>query len=771
MNSIESLGFSDDWWPGGDNGWSYDLPDELSPKSVDKILGGEVVAGVLKVLTTEKLSKPEKASIVSLSDSIVDGYNSSFSHEDIDSSLTNIIDDKQEEAGAKMNSEKLQQARKLFCAMLMDSSMYIPDIKRKFFSSSDDAASRCGGISDYIELLAIADRSEVDPACVDSISGEIIEMNSWSDHNEFNDLLGKADPIKQLHLLPYLYRLSKYCDDSFKEGYGHKTLRYLFDSFNNLSSDKNTAPLVKIVSESYSKEIYDWVHLGWVDVGDDKDITDAKSEDEEYEQQKIHEKFPFFGSAWHLTEIAPNVAGIVKKGQISFISDIHSNGMELLDFDSQNNPFGIDEEEAFLLRSAHTPKVKRLINDKLGLDITKIPLKPQTKLLKYMAKADDGRFDALCNTMKKVSNTYIRRRLAENFVATDFGEDFGDSLLDIANSERISEKELEKILNEIDSCRDSIQKISDFYKDFDDKFAREYARAANERLTDSLEVFRAIARSGEARADLRFAGEGKFDYEKALEALEYEAKSLKIISGTLGDVASKKEGAFAEIVLTPDEFKQRTMYNFYSPDHGYVLLYTRPEGWGNFDPMVEYGKNGKDNVGVEASISLIANPTDPFSLPNPFRPDSRAVKNPNFYDADKMNKVSAIRLDREGRKPDEPFNAPDRDPINKLGTISVDLAAIGDREDTPSGKIARLFSAGNALRALRNGGDFTLNHNTRWFDQDRYGTADGFKELVEYVDQMAREWCDSCPPKDDEGFKGAKRAASRRRGRIVRGVA
>ena len=79
-------------------------------------------------------------------------------------------------------------------------------------------------------------------------------------------------------------------------------------------------------------------------------------------------------------------------------------------------------------------------------------------------------------------------------------------------------------------------------------------------------------------------------------------------------------------------------------------------------------------------------------------PNRRNLREPNYYDPQTMDKVSAIRLDREGRAPGMAPDDPQRDPISPEGMISVDLAAIGDRADTPSGKIARLFSVGNKLR-------------------------------------------------------------------------
>ena len=134
-----------------------------------------------------------------------------------------------------------------------------------------------------------------------------------------------------------------------------------------------------------------------------------------------------------------------------------------------------------------------------------------------------------------------------------------------------------------------------------------------------------------------------------------------------------------------------------------------------------------------------------------------------------MDKVSAIRLDREGRAPGMAANDSSRDPINPVGMVSVDLAAIGDRADTPSGKIARLLSVGGKLREEASGVDSSLNHNTRWFDQDSYGTADGFRDLVGYVDKMALKWCsESKPGREVESFT---RKMKQKLGKTARRVA
>ena len=284
-----------------------------------------------------------------------------------------------------------------------------------------------------------------------------------------------------------------------------------------------------------------------------------------------------------------------------------------------------------------------------------------------------------------------------------------------------------------------------------------------------------LSLSGNIFANLGdYFGKAQFDYNSAIEALAYESKSLSIISDTITDVKNGEKDAFAEVVLQPSETRTRTMYNFYSPNHGYALLYTRPEGAiGAFDPAFEYGKTSSRysqfarNSGVEASISFIANPENPFALPNPIRP--AFVKEPG---KDILDKVSAIRLDREGRAPGSSAQNPERDPISKIGTISVDLAAINDGPDTPSGKIARLITVGNLLRQQKRGTNYSLNHNTGWFDQNVYGTATGFKSLVDHIDALATTWCKECPPRsaNAESFYQLVHRRNRKRGAHVTSV-
>lgn len=444
---------------------------------------------------------------------------------------------------------------------------------------------------------------------------------------------------------------------------------------------------------------------------------------------------------------------------------------------------GLDQESAYLLQVTYDSSlsgVKSLIEQEIGnIDLASLPLDAQVQLLKYMTEADNQRFQRLSQTMKEIDSD-LRPILAESYLAASFGEDFGDALLDIANSKILNTEQVKEILLKIKNCRESISGIASIFDDFDNgTFSSQYSRAANERLTDALTVFRQISKDGTAEADLDWAGHPEFTFDSAMDALTYETESLEIINGTLQDISAGKDGAFAELILRPDRKSaknNRSVYSLYSPSHGYTLLYTRPEGSHSFNPALEYGKNRSryipesNNAGVEASISFITNPTNPFSLPNPFRPDNTSQQG----NTAKLNKVSAIRLDREGRTLEMPPDDPSRDAINPEGICSIDLAAIGDPATTPSGKIARLLSVGGKIRAKKNGTESSLNHNTKWFNQAQYGSAEGFYKLVTYLDDIFIDWCNKHNPDNNDPHSFAyqmKLAMGHRAGRISKKIA
>lgn len=583
--------------------------------------------------------------------------------------------------------------------------------------------------------------------------------------SERTSVLLNSPPIKQLKFLSILIKHASYDElPEFPSDVGG-TLQQIIKS-------EKSAPLVKLGAE-YLADV----------IGDaDDDYMFGYDYDEDYkyekedEQDKLREKFPNLPGVFSIRKIAPDAAICGKclgtpDGKV-VILDGEVGNREMLDlpdgFDEalvNKSDIGLDDDTAILLDTVYDREssIKEMIDEKLELDLTEIPLETQVQLLKFMTEAGDARFERLCGTLKN-SDKDKREMILNNFVRVrDFGYDYGDMLLEVANSENISGEQFNEIISKFDSCQKSIEQTTKLYAGFDGgEFAKQYKRAASERLADAVVVFSEIAKKGIAEADLGWAGDAVFDYDSAIEALGYEEKSLRIISGTFNDVISGVDGSYVEVVL-PYESDQaqtrRTLYNFFSPNYGNFLLYTRPEGSHSLGSLIEYGKRSNKydeqsgNTGVEASISMIVNPIDPFLLPNPFRPEEKSDGLPYSNDP-KLQKVSAIRLDREGRTLEMAANDPNRDTIAENGSVSVDLAAINDRDDTPSGMIARLLSVGNQIRAKNTGQESTLNHNRKWFNQEKYGTSEGFEKIVNYIDKNILRLAAVYPPKKGQEFFG-----------------
>ena len=744
----------------------------------------EAAQNVVPYLTLDKLNEHEILDLSVLARKCVDAVKQGeFSSNVFDGveKIANIVAELTGEADkGNLITPKLGQARKLFCANLLNALQNEDDaskwqIYEAFFGMSPSFASYCGGLSGTLELLTISERTPAN-LCTDALYSEAIYDYSFTEQNDFKKILEQSSPVRQLRLLPIYNNVALKCDLGI---YNNVVPTKVGEALTSLKNSENTTPLVKLAAESVDTNISDWFGAEWISIdANDPEYAEllerkeARRMEVQQEQEALHAQFPNLPNDQTLTIVAPGIAAtFISDGTISVLSDQKGQMASLLDY-SKENPFGINQETAALIGAAHNSDTKNLIEEKTKIKLERVPLDAQIQFLKFMTTADNKRFDRLCSALSGI-NENLRLKLAENFVAADFGAGFGDSLLEIAESRQLNDAEKQRIFDTISSCRESIGKITELYAGFDGgEFQGQFARATNERLTDAITVFSEIAKSGSAEADLGSKGRSKFDFAMAIEALEFERKSLEIIGGTLEDVSSGHKGAFAEVVLHPDASSDqlrlmRTMYNFYSPQHGYVLLYTRPEGSHSFDNDVEYGKShGASNIGVEASISFIVDPTakePPFKLLSPFKPNPRSVMDFEKF-GNPENKVSAIRLDREGRAPGRPANALERDPINEKGMISVDLAAINDGEDTPSGKIARLISVGNKLRGDILGKDSTLNHNTNWFDQAKYGTGAGFKKLVEYVDEAVAEWCRERSPDSEveESFTYLYREAGRK---------
>lgn len=710
-------------------------PDTKDLTNNESILSSTVAKKVLPYLTLDLLSEQEKTEIIRLSNAFFDSVQKHGLLHNHNIGIRSFVDHHTKDDNKQQSFRN--EAYKLFagcflehlnsekCLVDKNDAVALALCHNHIFSSCE--------FEGQLELLSISERSDKLTIPTRLLYRTMIEDERFreKDENAFLEVLKKASPIKQLQLLPVMGECKQFCRND-----GQKTRddfkKTLLDFWKHLGTTPDEAKKTKIID----------------------DITNLKTNDEAM-IENIESAFDFLLLDKKTTPLIRMLANELKNAPSDSII-----------YNKRYTFDGYDAYEADLLNTARHSMINKKINEKIGLNLTDISLDAQVQLLKFMTEAGDTRFNSLCSALHNVKPE-LRLKLAENFLATDFGDDFGDSLLTIASSESLSDEDKERVLDSISSCRESISSITSLYQEIDDgEFAKEYTRAANERLTDAIMAFSQIAENGSATADLGWAGNISLNYDDAIKALEYEMKSLEIISGTFSDVTSGVKGAYAERFMSPDESHNRSFYNLFSPNHGYVLLYTRPEGAGEFDPSTEYGKyrnpySEEDNVGVEASISMIVDPIEPFELPVPYRPTKRVFRmlgeNNNLITR-MMNKVSAIRLDREGRAPNSNPNDTGRNPTNPIGTISVDLAAILDGEDMPSGKIARLFSVGNKLRAEKRGeSEFSLNHNTNWFNQDRYGTSDGFSKLVDYLDSQMAMLCAIHPPKLREGFTGSKR--------------
>lgn len=81
----------------------------------------------------------------------------------------------------------------------------------------------------------------------------------------------------------------------------------------------------------------------------------------------------------------------------------------------------------------------------------------------------------------------------------------------------------------------------------------------------------------------------------------------------------------------------------------------------------------------------------------------------------------------------EPADSDRRDPTRKDGLISVDVSSGMGKSDTLPVRIGRLIAAGNRIRARRIGTEDSLHHNTKYFDQEKYGDGDGSAYLARSV--------------------------------------
>jgi hypothetical protein len=366
------------------------------------------------------------------------------------------------------------------------------------------------------------------------------------------------------------------------------------------------------------------------------------------------------------------------------------------------------DEELRTFQEVHRPELRAYLEWQMGgIKFEDIDMQTQIRLLHFASHADTDRFYRLLDGTGGLDEK-SRPQFLETFLATEFGDDFGESILTI--NEKLPEEVAVEVFDMAGEYRKQSKKFASWFASYDPGFAKATERAMNERLTDSLVALETLAVGG--KLDAQLGPGGHFELSSAQEALEI----MRLQKGAMQTIQDVITDPHVETSHVTEENGKFMMYRFVSEAHGQALLYVRPEGAKGYDSRFEYG----NEQGVEASISFIANPVDPHDLLTEKDPDG-----------------VSIRFDREGRKTDESPFSEDRDPTRHDGSISLDMSSILGKEGTPGARIGKFIAAGNVLRAAKNGGFEALNHNNNHFDQEKYGTTDGFAGLANYIMRQA----------------------------------
>lgn len=265
------------------------------------------------------------------------------------------------------------------------------------------------------------------------------------------------------------------------------------------------------------------------------------------------------------------------------------------------------------------------------------------------------------------------------------------------------------------------QRVSQWFKGHDKYFGMAFRKAFQERVADGLFAVAEVARTGSLAMDVS-PGKGQDrpnhrPHNISVESVADATQILQQLHATLkqqNNIITDTESVVTKVADSPGNF---TMYRYVSPQYGQALLYIRPEGAKGYDPALEYGTAR----GIEASISFITNPDDPHAYLDPYK-DKGGV---------------SIRFDREGRGMAESPFSDRRDPTREDGIISLDVSSLMGSEDSTGVRIGRFIAAGNALWAQQVHSANSLHHNTRYFDQEKYGSREGFADLAHHVMKMA----------------------------------
>lgn len=373
-----------------------------------------------------------------------------------------------------------------------------------------------------------------------------------------------------------------------------------------------------------------------------------------------------------------------------------------------------DEDELFETAQAYhllagNLQTRNILEEALDVRFDTLTVDDQILLGKLLMHATPGQMKGIGSQGSDVLKNVAR--------TLEFGKDYGNAIRFIA--EHAPTKEASKIFETVNAFREHSAKFAGLFDDFDPALAKATEQAMNERLTDSLYSVEKMANEGSLEVDVAphrsspdYKNDGRFmakedSIEDGIYLLEHTKKTPELVANilTAPDVVVSKaaEGAVGSFA----------MYRLVSETHGQALVYLREYGAEKYDRDFEYGNRD----GVEASASFMVDPADPHR-------HLSVGKDPNAV---------SLRFDRQGFAVDEAHSIEERSPIREKGSISLDISSgMGNPKSLPV-RIGRFIAAGNLLRAKEVGSAESLHHNMNGFDQEKYGSVEGFAEIPRYI--------------------------------------
>ncbi|MFZ1257892.1 MAG: hypothetical protein WAQ25_00270 [Candidatus Saccharimonas sp.] len=589
-----------------------------------------------------------------------------------------------------------------------------------YFSTSDQLTNFTGTYSDALELFALAQRSQIGRTMSSVMVSGLVYNGTYGDITHSLERAWKVQSDVEGHLA-VLRTYNQLLIAAENEPYPTESMQNsIKKQLQSIAAGEGSAFASIVANHSLAqvahRENEEWVFLDELPVAEQTRLLALHKQYEsqrEQEQQVLHAAFPQLRADAELYRIAADACAEVDQEKLGRIVTVDGGEMNLHTPETTGTlPHVCGDAE--LLQEAHQPDVIEVIALEAGIDIRTLSLDSQLKFFRFMAEADRSRYDRLCVMMRTRPDTN-RLIFAEAFLATQFGDDHGDAILTIA--ETLSAEQSARIFETVNALRVRTAEYASVFSQIDPNFSAAAEKAFNERITDALTAIREVAQQGSLHEDVAphrhradYVHTGQFDIR--IKSID---EAIEILQGLEASFAAMHNIITAddlEVTTINEDRTQFVLYRLMSQQKGNMLAYIRPEGGYRYDKSVEYGSF----AGVEASINLKVNPSNPYRLLMP--KDKDAV---------------SIRFDREGRGIHDDIEIVSRDPAQQQGVVSADISSGFGNPALLSVKIGRMIAAGNRIRARRQGTNDSLHHNTNYFDQQKYGTADGFAELARGV--------------------------------------